>query len=394
MDHCSVLGKNQKEYLAELVNRFRELGREGSYWDFKKKWYENKAEMLLDIICMANNQEDRDAYIILGIEDHTMRIIGVENDAKRLKLNQISQFLAGKPFAVYVPEIDLQTIEYEGHEVDVLTVFNTNHTPYYIEKDFKDGDKIVLYGEVYVRLNDRKGGTSEASPYSCIEHLWKKRFGIDLSIMEKLNMRLEEYDRWKYDWGNKEYAFHMDYPEFKIETVGDLRQGWLPAAAFYTHPVSHYVEIHIVYHHTIIYETTLWSFDEFRRYLPEPASFMLPFKWDFWYSYYDLSSIEGKMLRIFTNGKCNISSREPNMNQILIFNDVKDKEEFDTYLEKHFNDFTDQEIEEEFKYQIREDNEDNLGGGIFSAFQVAKVAKIYEKWCVETNRKYYKEWSI
>ena len=62
------------------------------------------------------------------------------------------------------------------------------------------------------------------------------------------------------------------------------------------------------------------------------------------------------------------------------------------YLEEHFDDYTDQEIKEEYKYQIKEDNENNLGGGIFSVFQVAKVAKIYEKWCVETERKYYKDW--
>lgn len=104
-------------------------------------------------------------------------------------------------------------------------------------------------------------------------------------------------------------------------------------------------QVHI--HVWNIYEATLWSFDEFHRYLPEPVSFMLSFKWDFWYLYYDLSSIEGKMLRTFTNGKCNISSSEPNMNQILIFNDVKDKDEFDKYLKKHFNDYTDQEIEED-----------------------------------------------
>ena len=123
---------------------------------------------------MANNQEDRDAYIIYGIEDYTMKVIGVENDDHRLKLNQLSQFLSGKHFSVYTPEIDLQTIILEEHEVDVLMVFNTNHTPYYIENDFVDGDK------KYVRLNDRKAGTSEAAPYSCIEHLWKKRFGMEL----------------------------------------------------------------------------------------------------------------------------------------------------------------------------------------------------------------------
>ena len=45
-----------------------------------------------------------------------MKVIGVENDANRLKLNQLSQFLSGKHFAVYVPEIDLQTIMLEGHK--------------------------------------------------------------------------------------------------------------------------------------------------------------------------------------------------------------------------------------------------------------------------------------
>ena len=381
------------ENLKQIVLHLRTLKREGGYWDFKKEYHTNKAELLLDIICMANNQEDRDSFIIFGIEDHTMKIVGVENDRNRRKLNQLSQFLSGKSFAVYVPEIDIQTIEIEGHEIDVLIIFNTNHTPYYLEKDFIDSDKTVLHGEIYIRLNDRKAGTSEASPYSCIEHLWKKRFGIELSIMERLIMRLDEYDRWEFDWGNKKYAFHQDYPEFRMVIEDEFRQGWLPATAFYIHPVSHYARLNLMYHNTIIYETVIWSFDEFRKYLPEPESQMIEFRREFWYLYYDLSKIEGKLLRIMTKGHCNISSREPNRNQILIFENQKDRKEFETFFQKHFNDYSDEEIREEYKYQLREDNEDNMGGGIFSSFQVAKTAKIYEKWCEETNKKYYKDWS-
>ncbi len=113
---------------------------------------------------------------------------------------------------------------------------------------------------------------------------------------------------------------------------------------------------------------------------------------DFWYTYYDLSTIEGKLLRIFTHGKCNISSREANRNQILIFDDIEDRKEFDKYFEKHFNDFTDEEIKEEYYFCIQEEVSCDWGGDGSSAFQVAKAAKIYDQWCSETNRKYYEEW--
>ena len=46
------------------------LKQEGSYWDFKREWYfqDKKADLLHDIICMANNLSNRDAYIIVGVD--------------------------------------------------------------------------------------------------------------------------------------------------------------------------------------------------------------------------------------------------------------------------------------------------------------------------------------
>ena len=42
-----------KSEILELVL----LKKEGSYWDFKREWYspDKKADLLHDIICMANN---------------------------------------------------------------------------------------------------------------------------------------------------------------------------------------------------------------------------------------------------------------------------------------------------------------------------------------------------
>lgn len=41
--------------LPELVANLASLKREGIYWDFKREWHDNKADLLHDIICMANN---------------------------------------------------------------------------------------------------------------------------------------------------------------------------------------------------------------------------------------------------------------------------------------------------------------------------------------------------
>lgn len=42
------------------------LKQEGSYWDFKKEWYQDnkKSDLLHDIICMANNLVNKNTLIV------------------------------------------------------------------------------------------------------------------------------------------------------------------------------------------------------------------------------------------------------------------------------------------------------------------------------------------
>lgn len=55
------------------IKQLISLKQEGGYWDFKKQWYVSgdagKRSLLIDIICMANNLENRDAYIIIGVDE-------------------------------------------------------------------------------------------------------------------------------------------------------------------------------------------------------------------------------------------------------------------------------------------------------------------------------------
>ena len=45
-----------------------------------------------DIICLANNRANRDAYLIMGIQDQTLETVGVENDPNRKNQQNIVDF--------------------------------------------------------------------------------------------------------------------------------------------------------------------------------------------------------------------------------------------------------------------------------------------------------------
>ena len=78
-----------KEEILKLINKKQE----GGYWDFKLKWHDNNIDLLHDILCMANNLENRDAYIIFGVKDKDFSIKGVDtNDKNRKNTNDIVLF--------------------------------------------------------------------------------------------------------------------------------------------------------------------------------------------------------------------------------------------------------------------------------------------------------------
>lgn len=109
--------------------------REDDYWDFKEKHHINKADLLHDIICMANNRVDRDAYIIFGIADDTGEIVGVETDANRRNQQQIIDQLKSKKFASGIrPRIEMRTFRLERREVDVYCQ-NSTDTPYFLVEE-------------------------------------------------------------------------------------------------------------------------------------------------------------------------------------------------------------------------------------------------------------------
>nr|WP_186811930.1 ATP-binding protein [Paenibacillus xylanexedens] len=193
--------------------------REDEYWDFKQSHHSNTADLLHDVICMANNKADRDAYIIFGFMDQTGEIIGVERDEQRRNQQELINQLKSKKFAGGVrPRVEIRTLIIDKHEIDVLIILNTMETPYYLTESYEDKKtkRCVRANPIYTRVGDTNTDIDKSADINDFEYLWKERFGLNLSPYEKLMYKLKS----KETWVGKEHNFYnRDNPEFTLSVV-------------------------------------------------------------------------------------------------------------------------------------------------------------------------------
>ena len=195
------------EVLTREIVALIDRKQEGGYWDFKQEWHKNKAELLHDIICLANNLENHDAYLIFGVEDETCEIVGVnKKDANRKNTAKIVDLLRNGKFFVgdIRPMARVETITIGEKELDILIVENSHNTPFRLEKDFPNTDKnsqkkklkTVLAKNVYTRVQDTNTPINMTADPDKEEKLWRKRFHIDESVYDKLLYYLSKPDDW------------------------------------------------------------------------------------------------------------------------------------------------------------------------------------------------------
>ena len=128
-------------------------------------------------------------------------------------------------------------IALENHQLDILVIKDSAEVPYYLENDYRDKciknqydksyGKIVRAYHIYTRVVDNNTAINKQADINDIEFLWRKRFGIDLSIMERLNRLLDDTDKWVFDWGNKKYSYHIDFPEFQIVSDREIIKNYI-----------------------------------------------------------------------------------------------------------------------------------------------------------------------
>lgn len=187
---------------------------ENEYWDFKEKWYAKKDnEIVRDIVSFANTAHHKNCYLIMGVSDN-QEVIGVENDENRRNKQQLQDLLRKKPFAQSsYPQTNVETFNIQGHELDVITIYDSDQVPFFLQKR----DKNLNAGAVYCRTNDSNTPRDSTATDREVELLWKKRFHEDMDIIDQFMHLMKDRNSWEYIENDEYNGFiYKKNPDFQI----------------------------------------------------------------------------------------------------------------------------------------------------------------------------------
>lgn len=202
---------------------------ESDWLDFKFEWHDNLAELVIDILCLANSDADHDRYLVFGVNDKDRSQIHTPVD-NRKTLEQLNDFLGKRNFT-RIPNISLQTVDIGNVQIDVLTIGKSTYRPYFLTQDYKFGNVCVRAGVVYTRngaVNTPKDSTASENQ---IADMWRERFGLDLSPLDRLNMYIQDTDNWKrvnnpFVDDNVFSYYYVPFPEFTIDCKNKTFPGY------------------------------------------------------------------------------------------------------------------------------------------------------------------------
>ena len=214
------MNDNNKSLLEKIGNLIM-LKHEGDFWDFKRQWHENLAELIHDVICMANSLKDGEKYIIIGVdEENDYRIIGVNNDPKRYNTAKLNNILRNCHFVGGIrPFVRVEEITINKKILDVIIIEDSTYTPFILADDYIRGPqnrkRVVRQGNIYTRIGDTNTPLDKTADNDKAESLWKKRFHLDKTPLEKMNYFLRDTNGWASDENGEEY-YYESAPEYTI----------------------------------------------------------------------------------------------------------------------------------------------------------------------------------
>ncbi len=205
--------------LAEEILHLILLKQEGSFWDFKKQWYSNNTDLLHDIICMSNNLDNHTGYIIIGIdEEQDYLAVDVSNDPNRRNTQKLVDFLKDKKFAGGIrPVVHVENLNHSHGIIDIIVIENSNNTPFYLTDKYEG----VRANSIYTRVMDTNTPITGSADINHVEQLWRKRFHLDDTPIEKFHYYLRKPDDWEEIQDTPMGYFYKYSPEYTITCEKD-----------------------------------------------------------------------------------------------------------------------------------------------------------------------------
>ena len=334
-----MLTNKQKEEIFDLIS----LKQEGPYWDFKREWYsrEKQADLLHDIICMSNNMECRDAYIIIGIdEEHDYCIYDITNDVNRKNTQKMVDFLRNKKFAGGIrPRVVVESLRIKDGIIDVIVIKNDYYTPYFLEEKYQS----VNANNIYTRVFDTNTPKNTSADLLHIEFLWKKRFRLLSTPLEKIFYYLLSEEDWldTQDDSSMTRKYYKYAPEFVIEhcKCNDIN-GYEYYLFNQKDSRPQWYNIYVKYYQTTLFSTMGIGLDGNRCFTNIPCTDFLFDKWQLngkvLFKYYIKGSREMILHDFFVDYKSHeaVYANDRFEECILIFKSNLEMKEFKEYARK------------------------------------------------------------
>jgi len=301
---------------------------------------------------------------------------------------------------VYVQTLDIPNDEGVLRQIDVILIRDSAKTPYFLIENFRDKNKEIRAGYIYTRIGDTNTAVDSIADLDKIEYLWRKHFGIDLSVNDKLLRLLDEPDDWAGDLNNGDCKYHRIYPEFQIH-INDIEdQSQFSNNSIMKNIADHQCnkrysvnEVVITCHSTILFKEYVLYLDGFRHLIPFPETYTVyeygtygigDKEQSLTYVYLNAESVSGKLFNCFARAENNWYYEKWNLSPgeaFLFFEDASDKEQFDEFVWESLQTINQEYFEAllQKKYVRTVDTEEYFIGGWSKGSEI-KSQHLYEQY--------------
>jgi len=372
--------------LTDLEPIIRELiasKQEGDYWDFKVKPHDNKADLLHDLLCLANSRHKGDRFLIFGVDDPAdgAAIVGLGPAGKGRKTQaDYLDFLGSQHFAGgNRPAVKLVPLLLNGLEVDVLIIADVPIKPYWLTKDYVDGNRRVRQ-HIYTRVEDRNTPIAESADLVLVEEMWRQRFGLDLLPMERMRQLLHEPAGWVVDFDSKPdaYAYNQSFPDYQIK-LSATEPFWEPYNYSFLNKNAFLGSASFIYKATTLFELEYIKLDEMRLLLPAPdMKQVVLLGRKIWYYYYDLSKPVGAFLAFLTAERPDMESRGSKA-PFLQFRDKDEQQVFHDYLIANQTQLAETSPDRSVQRAVQEIQQDGYSP-VIDLLEIDRIGQLYTAW--------------
>ena len=262
--------------VLDLVSRKTE----GRYWDFKLLHHENRAELIHDILNLANAEHHGRRYLIFGVEDKSYDLHSITGTPSHRSQADIADFLRAntrKFSQSRTPDVYLLEIQHDGKVLDVLVIEDRPYKPYSLVEDYKDRGKTVCAHHIYSRSNDTNTPMPESAPPHEVERMWRERFGLDKTPLDRAKIYLERPSGWvaisKGPILSRHYEYHRQFPEFTVHNseadhMTARNEEWTRGEIRKDNNHAWYKEVY--YHQTLLATVRGVTFDDGKKEMVAP----------------------------------------------------------------------------------------------------------------------------